>query len=288
MGTTPQYQTDANAGSLGALLKLDPRGVSPPANGYLYPGSGFIVRTLNAISGLVLQLSYMVLLPEGRLVQNVHQLTTNGTRAGQSLIIALPEGFLVQLTVRCINNFVPNRIFVQVGIITSLLSATTNVQVICQGYLNNFSWLWWPGGANASSTEGAGAINSVTGTLPSAGAEISETVPTGAIWQLKAFTFKLTTSATVANRIPHLIIDDGTNVLLDAPAPSTAGASGTTRYVTGDNAIAAAVLDSTMWLQSVAALRLLPGYRIRTLTTSLQAADQYTAPQYLVTEWLET
>jgi hypothetical protein len=126
----------------------------------------------------------------------------------------------------------------------------------------------------------------VTGTTPGAGSEINETVPAGVIWQLKTFIYKLTTSATVANRTSHLIIDDGANVLLNSASVIAQVASNGLTYNTGDDAFSLTVADNMVWLQSVASLRLLPGYRLRTLTTNLQAGDQYTAPQYLVTEWL--
>jgi hypothetical protein len=166
------------------------------------------------------------------------------------------------------------------------VSPTLTTVVLIQGYLSAYKNLAWPPGVTEDPAGGVGAIVSVTGTTPGAGSEINETVPAGVIWQLKTFIYKLTTSATVANRTSHLIIDDGANVLLNSASVIAQVASNGLTYNTGDDAFSLTVADNMVWLQSVASLRLLPGYRLRTLTTNLQAGDQYTAPQYLVTEWL--
>ena len=49
--------------------------------------------------------------------------------------------------------------------------------------------------------------------------EWSETVPTGARWQLLALMVTLATDANVANRFPALAIDDGALVVFQAIRP---------------------------------------------------------------------
>lgn len=118
------------------------------------------------------------------------------------------------------------------------------------------------------------------GTNPTAGAEISQTVPTGEAWLLTSVVATLVTSAAVANRSPHLIIDDGANVLANLVPAAAQAASTTVVYAwTVGGFDAGAVRDGVAASgQLPAGLRLQPGYRIRTVTTALDVADDWSAP----------
>jgi hypothetical protein len=136
------------------------------------------------------------------------------------------------------------------------------------------------------STEGPGLIRSITGATPAAGAEISETVPAGARWELLAFHTSFVTSAGVANRNPRLIIDDGTNIYARSATATTIAASlsPTLSFAQGYGA-PTSTASGEFQLSLPIGLRLTAGHRLRTATISLQAADQYSAIQYLVREW---
>lgn len=288
MSTTIIPVDDTLAKVVGSLLRLQPHGATPPVNAYVAGGGALRVRIWTGVTGTQVSIAVLMLLPDGSISKSLLQPIPLNLRVQNQFFFPLTEGFL--LTVTCFAFFAgnPNRCFVEIDLNTTPSTQGVDTQVLCQGYCNQQSRICWPNGELANAMDGLGAPLDVTGTAPGAGVEISETVPAGAIWRLKTFTFKLTASAAVANRVPHLIVDDGTNVLTDSPAPTalTAGQAG--RLVTGDNSFAAVAVDGTQWLPMVNSLRLLPGYRIRTLTTGLQAGDQYTAPQYLVDEYLAT
>jgi hypothetical protein len=89
--------------------------------------------------------------------------------------------------------------------------------------------LAFPGVPIASPLDGGGALRSIAGTTPGAGAEISETVPTGARWELLAFQATFVTSAAAANRVPQLTLDDGTTVYFRLGAALNQAASLTQR-----------------------------------------------------------
>lgn len=116
-----------------------------------------------------------------------------------------------------------------------------------------------------------------SGTDPAAGAEASVTVPAGDNWTLTSALISLVTDATVANRRVHLIIDDGTTTVLNLVGSVDQAASLTVVYSwTAGGNDSAAVRDGVLNLgQLPTDLRLLPGWRIRTLTTGLQAGDNY-------------
>ena len=128
---------------------------------------------------------------------------------------------------------------------------------------------------------------SITGTNPASGAEISETVPSGARWKLKSIVMSFGTSATVANREITLLINDGTNTLVRIPSGQTitASAGRVINYV----AIGDTVNGSVAGLTAVPApdVVLFAGWKITSSTNGLQAGDDFIAPQMLIEDKIE-
>lgn len=208
--------------------------------------------------------------------------TTNSDRSIAITVIpitAVPKSLTLFSTTTSIKR---GQCFVKV----SLRMDGVKVAKLIQGYLSDTTPLAYPTGALESSVSGRGNIRSITGTNPAAGVEISETVPTGAIWQLKSFSAVLVADATVATREAHLIFDDGSNLLTEIPVSATHTASGSFKYVTSivSSATASSGLRLLPYLEDHNLL--LEGYRIRTSTALLQAGDNWGAPQLLVEEWL--
>jgi hypothetical protein len=124
------------------------------------------------------------------------------------------------------------------------------------------------------------SIATTVGTDPAAGVEASVTVPAGVQWELYSVGITLVTSATVANRTPHLIIDDGTNIVANLVPAAVQAASATVAYqFTQAGVDYAAVRDGVMLVGQIpTGLRLAAGWRIRTLTTNLDVGDNYGPP----------
>ena len=178
--------------------------------------------------------------------------------------------------------------FVALRVCRGLTSNAIVLATIAAGYVTTTTDLYTPGGTIGTSLDGAGTVRSITGTTPAAGADILETVPTNARWELIAFTAQLTTSAVVASRVVGLTIDDGTNIYFrDSPAfTQTANLIDIYSFANGQSKIAAP--SSSFVLGNVPVdNRLIATHRIRTKTLFIDVGDQWTAPQYLVREWLE-
>lgn len=144
----------------------------------------------------------------------------------------------------------------------------------------------YPNGRVSSSIEGPGLIRSITGTDPAAGVEISESVPTGALWQLLGLSFTFIADATVASRETHTVIDDGTTILYQSGPSALVAASGASRFsLSGLQAFSSSSSLRALPFNSPN-FKLLAGYRIRTSTVNLQAGDNYATPQLLVEEWI--
>jgi hypothetical protein len=210
-----------------------------------------------------------------------HTTSTDRSLATSTVSIT---GIPIMLTVRASTTGVKRgacyvKVYLRIeGIIAGLLGAC---------YITDTVRFMWPGGVTESSIEGPGLIRSITGTNPAAGAEISETVPTGARGLLKSLRASLVTDATVANRYPVLTLDDGTTVL-DTYMVDSAQAASSTRAISWHPQTPIAVVVATGVGVPISDNRILSeGYRIKTVTSGLVAGDNWGAPQLLVEEWIE-
>lgn len=124
---------------------------------------------------------------------------------------------------------------------------------------------------------------------PAAGAESITTVPAGEEWTLDSWAANLTTNATVANRVIQLIIDDGAGNNIFQTTGNVAQAASLQILYQGD---AGATENTTvrtgnpfnyLQLEFPLGMVLKAGWRIRTLTTNIQAGDQWSGAEVTFT-----
>ncbi len=264
-------------------------GVPPPWQLYTTAEDVVSVRAFSSVVGAQLDVTLRWMRVDGQLVLSQSTLTLGSARALQAVTLPVQEGFLI--AVSCAPK---SATVIRGSVFTNAVLVRVNPQAaqgfnalrLFSDYAVAFQDLGYPTGRNISSTEGPGLIRTITGTTPGLGAEITETVPTGARWRLQALSATLVTSATVATRAPHLIIDDGVNILFEITANGTQAASLTQRYSAGNSTFSITSDAAVVQIPLSEAVILQPGWRIRTLTTAIQAGDQYSAPQYSVEEWI--
>lgn len=242
----------------------------------------------SSASGVTLVVVYRFADTKGRIVANDVRLPLTGDRLGAELDVKLGEGYLVNLSVFT-SGGAPGtgQVFTCVKLIRGFTGATMVLGLLAQGYVTNEQGLGWPGSPIESSLAGLGHVFTTTGTNPAANTEISETVPTGARWELLHFAAVLTTNATVADRRPKIrFIQNGVQAFV-SPAPATIPAS-TVRGLGWAQGLPLAVAFSTERLLAglVTPSLLFAGNQIQTTTTAMQATDDYDAPVYTVREWL--
>ena len=119
---------------------------------------------------------------------------------------------------------------------------------------------------------------------PAAGAEINITVPGRAAWEIMAVTFTLVTSSDVAIRTVSVSFDDGQHVFVRVAMPTTQSASLTWTYSLFAGGDRQSILFGLLRQALPADLVMLPGWRITTLTSNLQAADNFGAPVLYIRE----
>jgi len=262
--------------------------VAPPSQVYVTENDFLSFLFRSSIANTVLIVRTRILRKDGTITYSEDAFSGPTDRSASVFFVRLTEGYLLGVQ---ISNTGPNSVrgqtFVQALVSHGQLTPTKSFQPLMSGYLLPGNILGWPGGFMQAGVDGPGWGRVVVGTTPAAGAEINETVPTNARWRLRSIVFSLTTGAAVANREVLLLINDGVNTYARIPSGFSQAASLSRNYEFG---LLGTRYDAAVAIQTVAPvpdLILMAGHKITTATTNLQAADQYSAPQYEVEEWIE-
>ncbi len=261
-------------------------GVQPPSRFYLRPAERFEIRSWCSVADVVLGLHGLILTPDGTVqeISEVHR--PNSDRSEASDLFFLSEGFLLHLQVRIESGSVlPGECFVSIHIVRGLAGGATRVSTLFADYVTPIVSPTYPVSGINQSTAGVGAVRSITGTDPAAGAEISEVVPANARWTILAVRFTLVTLAVAGDRVIHLQLDDGTNIFSDV-CVSTVHAASITKIYNFANFGSTQLAPVDCLYIPLPPLPLLAGYRIQTSTENLAVDDDFSAPQLLVKEWL--
>jgi hypothetical protein len=259
--------------------------VPGPSALYVTRADQLYLRSFCSQTGVVLMLRARVLQPDGEVVQVNMQHTPASDRSAVTTRQDLGEGYLLGLAVN-IDTGSARRgaLFVQAGLVRGGAVGSEFCQTLVADALADGQHVGWPGGRVIQSVDGPGFIRRVTGTNPAAGSEISETVPTNARWKLRGVAFALVTSAAVANRRVHLIIDDGAAAVIDAACSVVQTASLTRTYFATAWGYDFVAQDSNLYIDLPPDLVLFQGWRVRTATTLLDVGDDFGPPGLYVEE----
>ena len=274
--------------SAAPLVAFTTAGVQPPAQSYLTRDDHLFLRVWNSAAGVTVSLRYRFLDPKLGVLAGTVPLIPSTDRLANFLRIPLGEGFLLSVTLS-VSAGTPKRgqTFCQAGVVRGGELANEPAALLISDYLADTCLLAWPGGPLRSSTEGPGFLRSLTGTNPAANTEISETVPTNARWKLRGLVATLVCGAAVANRKPTLVIDDGASQLLRYSGLTNVTASQTVQFSAFQ--LGVGTQNAGVWDYFITgeAAEISAGWRLRTITTAIQAADDWSAPQIFVEEWIE-
>lgn len=120
---------------------------------------------------------------------------------------------------------------------------------------------------------------------PALGADWSTTVPAGKTWGIRLARATLTCSAAAATRVPSLDLSDGTTTFAAIPPVETLVASDVASLTWLESvSYVLNVTPSKYLVQPIPALTLWPGYTIASLTTALDAGDQWSGVVLYVIE----
>lgn len=154
------------------------------------------------------------------------------------------------------------------------------------GFVYSGKALTWPSISSPDMRPGGGTLRAFTGSNPAAGAQVSETVPTGFLWHVLGARLQLTTDANAANRRVHIrFIASGLDIA-ECIAPIDQTASLIRKYhigqygdltVNADDDDILVAMPADVWLPSAST--------ISTTTTNIQATDDFISPNFIIEEF---
>src|SRR3990167_9575983 len=150
---------------------------------------------------------------------------------------------------------------------------------LCSGYLSSNFGISWPSTNLQPSVPDIGFPASFNGADPAAGTEISITVPSYQLRVVNSVRFTLVASANAASRIVHLLFTTSGNVIAECIS-NTAQIISQTRVYTAFPTTPGGSLadDNDIIIPIPSGIILPPGGTITTMTTALNASDDYGVP----------
>ncbi len=263
--------------------------VATPFQFYLDGSENLRVRVWNSLAGVTVTVRVRFVNDLSKLNWQEYKLTPTSDRAATSLDFPLGGGIISNVVAFASSGTpVIGQTFVQVQVVVGSQAAAPVYATVLQGYVTAGQNLAYPGSIITSSLDGGGYVRFVNGTAPAAGAEISETVPTGARWELISILSLLSCSGVAGNRRPAFIASQSGNPWLRIPLPDNLVA-GATKYTEWCQGLPFATsFDFNVLPQALpAGLPLVAGTQFGTITVNLDPLDQYVLPRYIVREWLE-
>jgi hypothetical protein len=260
-----------------------------PSQFYLTGEDRLQIVSACSVAGITIHISARIADASGDTIPESWVHNPSSDRALRFQQFDIGEGSLLNVVVVAQGGTVlAGQAYVTIQLIRGVGAAATLLGTLLAGYVTTIRGLGFPGSPIENSLEGYGAYRRISGTTPGAGAELLETVPTGARWQLLAVNASLTTSATVINRTPNLYLDQAGVTYFASGQPVAAGPGVTTAYWW---AVGMPLAVQVGLIGSMAGIfepnRMIAGSRFFTNTSNLQPGDQWGTPSYLVQEWLE-
>jgi hypothetical protein len=247
------------------------------------------VIVLNALPGIVVNIHGRIAMPGvDSKPFDLHMVPTSD-RMATTQDFNIGGGFVTNLTV-FVSGATPQmgQTFVIVQLIRSAGATAFLMGTLLQGYVTSTQNLGWPGSPIVNSLDVSPPLRTIVGSQPAAGAQINEVVPTGARWQLASVFAVFVTSAAIANRGAYIQVNDAAISRLQMP-PAALQAAGINRhYLWAPNMPILYDPAGEFSQQPIPAdTLLLEGQTLRTVTTLMDAADQWFAPIYVVREWMD-
>lgn len=255
---------------------------------WIEPTDRLYCAAYSSVASLVVMFSGYFRKTDGEIQEYAVTVNPTSDRAVTASTTFFGSGFLLSCVATLASgNANRGQCYVRAHIQRSTGASAIKLHNVVGGYVTDDYMPSFPYGFTEGPAEGRGMIRSITGTDPAAGAEISETVPTGARWRFYMIRTTLVADGTAANRVLSLAFDDGTTTFFQSGTPSnvTAGITQSISYAAVGQEDVTGTFSFTQCIPDT--IFLMAGYRIKTATQSIQAGDNYGAPQYVVEEWIE-
>lgn len=260
-----------------------------PAQFYLTGEDRVRIVSANSLAGVSLKVQLRTANFAGDTVPHSFDHTPNSDRSIKREDYAIGSGSLLNVTVFARTGApLIGQVFVIIQLIRGAGVNAIVLGTILAGYVTATQALGFPGSPIRTSIEGDGYVRYVTGTTPAAGVNIAEVVPTGARWDLLRVYATFTTSGVAGNRFVCLaLLAAGPRSFLGTQSTSQ-GPTQAAAYSWAQGVQQATDVTNVIWQNPIpSSAILLAADSFTTYTPNLGVADQFSAPQYVVREWLE-
>lgn len=261
--------------------------IAPPAPFYLSLEDRLRISWWNQIPVASLRVSGRMLDEQGEMRIFVFTFPMAVSLNRQSEILALGEGFLLNLGVRAVQlSPAQEQAFVSLTVIRGPAALAVELSTLIQSYVGRAFFPSWPAVPPRDSVEGPGLVISHTVAAPAVGADWAFTIDERVAERIVGVTGTLTTNATAANRTVQLVYTDTAgNDTLFLEAAAVQPASTTRRYTWHINAPYAAV-TTVIQHAPLPDILLKSTWAISTLTDNLQVGDQWSGLFVTAERWL--
>lgn len=272
-----------------SAVSFDYEDLLPPTTEYIGVDDQLIVSFIGLGTGARVIVNLRILGTDGLIHPVTINVPSNNSNVPAITTFPLMEGFLLSAAAFLGGLPLTNTpTFISVGIGRAPFTVQSTYNVLLSGYLYNSQPLSYPAMLPVRQAEGNPWYKSASWGAPAAGADFSVTVPVGQRWRVVSCTGLLTTAVAVANRDVTLVVDDGVNVVAQIPAGFALAASLTNQYTFADSCSQTAAFNGVSVGPLPSNLIVMAGWRIRTVTANIQAADQWSAGFLQIGELFET
>lgn len=275
MATFPEIITPRDYGGQAQSFP----GVTTAPGPLMDDGDKLIVRCTTSNATGSIEINGRLLRFDGETVFFREALTFSGTGTQAVMVAGMAGGWLIGFDLhRLTGTLTDGQVVASVHLSRNEGSLQTQGICLASGEVTDIRSL----GLGAFTIVGSSTLTIPAPTLgtatsaPAAGAEFSMTVTAAQVWQIISINALLTTDGTAASRVVELIIDDGTNILQRVRWISTQVASLAYTYGWNDCGSTVNGQSSLVNLMPIGSPLVGAGYRIRSSTTNLQAADAWT------------
>lgn len=294
------------------VVEFSFQGLAPPTALYLQRDDFILINASSSVASEIVQgeIRYMLPAPEqagqpgmtaadiaalpkgktGKIVTT--QFTLNLSATPRTLLtktFSLGECYLLSVSAQSSLAVQRGQTFVRASLNRGNVpgNVSTVAQFLFSDYVCQPTPVGWPGGRQLNAAESTGFLTSINVPNPAAGADWIFTVPVSERLRIVSFRGVLTTSATVANRQVAVFVTDSVNTTWITSAPTNIPAA-TLAQISGTGTSAPlGVITTLINITLPPVLILPPGFTIATLTTGIQAGDQWSSIQFSVEQWLD-
>lgn len=247
------------------------------------------VTSWNTVAGVRVTVQGRVRIAPGQTRPFTAAHTPATDRTATITVHSVPPGELLNVVAFCSAGApIVGQTFVRVAVRRGAGAAFERLGLLIQGPITANVARAWPGSNVVTPTDSEPAPRTIMGTTPAVNTDWSETVPTGARWELIGAYASLNCGVTGLARSAIFQMFDGTNVIQSAN-PSKDQTDTILRYYSwAPNLPATVSAGSPVYQQPIAQRVILrAGWVVYTNTVGIGGGDQWSAPNLHVREWFD-